>query len=59
MADEKPRGTVEINDFAGLATNADPRDLPPGTATIQVNATCIRLAELVVRGGIRELSFEA
>ncbi len=56
--DKKPDASVVIGDFPGLYTSADARDLPPGSAVIQVNLTCIRIGELVVRHGSRQLTFE-
>lgn len=45
-------------DFPGLITDIDPRDLPAGAAEEQVNLACIRLGEMQVRGGLREVSFD-
>jgi len=49
---------VEIREWPGLITNVDPRDIPPGAAEIQVNATVVVPAELQVRLGLREVTFE-
>lgn len=46
------------NEFTGLITNMDPRDLPPGAAEEQLNATCVVMGELRVRMGIREVTFD-
>jgi hypothetical protein len=56
---EPAKSTVTLADFPGLIDNVDQRDLPPGGAEVQVNATCIRLGELQIRRGLREVTFEA
>lgn len=53
-----PRTAVEFKDFMGLVTNANPNDVGPGAAQDQVNACCIRQAELQVRRGYQDLTFE-
>jgi hypothetical protein len=53
-----PRQSVEIRDFPGLGTAIDPEDLPPGSATIQTNATCEVSGELRVRSGYSVINFE-
>jgi hypothetical protein len=53
-----PREEVPFKDFLGLATNVDDNDLSPGAAREQVNACCIRQAELGCRQGVREVTFE-
>ena len=53
-----PKQSVIINDFQGLITNIDPRDLPPGGAEEQVNACCIILGQLDIRKGIKEVEFD-
>jgi hypothetical protein len=52
------RPANEAADFAGLVTNADPRDIPPGAAQEQVNICCISPGELQVRLGYREVVFD-
>jgi hypothetical protein len=49
---------VEIRDFGGYVPNADPHDLPPGTAQAQVNAIVIRPGELRCRQGARVVLFD-
>lgn len=49
---------VEIRDFAGLVTRADPDDVPPGAAQDQVNLSSARAGELVTRSGARPVIFE-
>lgn len=51
--------TVTITDFPGLVNNIDRRDIPPGAAEVQVNATCVKVGELQVRLGLRELTFDS
>lgn len=48
-----------IRDFPGLVTNADPNDLPQGSAKVQVNVTATIYGEFRVRGGFRTVKFEA
>ncbi len=52
------RPIVIMADFPGMFTNVDPRDLPEGGAEEQLNATSMRLGELSVRLGIREVTFQ-
>jgi hypothetical protein len=56
---KEPRAQVDVKDFAGLLTNVDPDDVPTGAAQKQVNVVCITLGELQVRGGYREVTFDA
>jgi hypothetical protein len=53
-----PRTNVTIIDFPGLLSNVDPRDLPDGAATEQVNCASLLLGKLQVRQGIRPVIFE-
>jgi len=46
-----------ISDFAGLVTDADPGDLPPGTAQSAVNVSTTTAGKLKVRGGIQPVTF--
>jgi hypothetical protein len=55
---KRPVDRVAIRDFAGLATDSDPHDLPPGASREQVNVSAHRPGELQVRGGYRELQFQ-
>ena len=52
------RQEIAMTDFPGLALAADPRDIPPGSSEEQVNMACINIGELVVRRGLREVTFE-
>lgn len=49
---------VKIEDFRGMATNADPTDLPPGLAAEMVNMTGIERGALTLRRGLRPLVFD-
>lgn len=51
-------GTI-INDFPGLIDNIDARDEPAGGADVQVNAASLKMGELQVRLGIKDVTFEA
>ena len=55
---EPPRPRIVISDFPGLTSNFDPRDLPPGAAQEQINATSETVGELRVRLGMRPVTFE-
>lgn len=57
MPDQPQR--VEIVDFAGMIDNVDPRDLPPGAAQLQINAVSLKMGELQVRRGLKDVTFEA
>ena len=50
---------VKIEDFRGMATNADPTDLPPGLAAEQVNVGSLERGVLTLRRGLRPLTFDA
>lgn len=56
---ERNLSTVEIRDFPGLVLRADPHEIPPGAAKIQVNVASDAQAQLRVRPGYRAVSFEA
>lgn len=53
-----PDDRVVIRDFAGLVAHVDPHDLPPGAASLQVNALSWRPGELRVRPGYAVVSFD-
>ena len=53
-----PEASVAIKDFGGFVTNADPHDVPPGTAVRQINATSVRPGELRARPGVRVVQFD-
>lgn len=53
-----PREELPFKDFLGLVTNLDPNDMGPGAAQDQVNAACVRQAELQCRLGLRQVTFE-
>ncbi len=46
-------------DFAGMVSNLDRHDLPGGASPEQVNATCVKEAQLTVRAGFRVVTFES
>lgn len=57
MADiARPIETAD--DFPGIMTNVDPRDIPAGAAEIQFNLSSIFMGELTARQGLREVVFE-
>jgi len=49
---------VDVRQFQGMFSNADPHDLPPGMSVVQVNAAVIIVGQLQVRRGLRELKFD-
>jgi hypothetical protein len=53
-------GLSVVQDYAGLVTNtaAGSGDFPPGTASLQTNAMCVRDGELTSRFGYRVVQFE-
>ena len=55
---EPARPAAVIVDFAGLATDVDPRDLTGGTSEVQENLAVVTLGEMTVRRGIREVTFD-
>lgn len=52
------KASVEIDDFPGLLDSVDQRDLPPGGAEVQLNCCSVKIGELQVRLGMREVSFD-
>lgn len=50
---------VVITTWEGMMSDVDPKDLPPGAAELAVNATSVAFGEMVVRHGIREVTFES
>jgi hypothetical protein len=48
---------IVIEKWAGLATNASPYSLPPGTMVQQVNLQCLVPGQLTVRPGFQSISF--
>lgn len=55
---ERERVRVEARDFPGLMPQADPTDLPPGAAQVQVNVTSHVPGELRSRPGLALVTFE-
>ena len=56
---EPAKAEVSIKDFRGMGSNYDAKDLPPGLSKIQINVNGFRRGELLVRRGLREITFEA
>ncbi len=54
---ERPRRIIDIRDFLGLVTRADPEDVRSGAATEQVNVIS-EPGELVVRDALKQITFE-
>lgn len=54
----KADSNLEIKDFSGMASNADPTDIPPGMSQVQINVSSIRRGQLEIRGGLRKVTFE-
>ena len=53
-----PRPTIIVLDFHGILLSADPINLPDGAALEQLNATSLKYGELIIRQGIKALSFD-
>lgn len=58
MAADKVPEKVMMRDFAGLVTNVDAEDLPPGAGRVQVNVRGDRPGELRPRSGWVRIKFE-
>ena len=52
------RPVVIVADFPGILLSFDPVNLPDGAAIEQVNCTSVKYGELIVRGGIVQISFD-
>lgn len=57
MADE-PKTKVEFKQFSGMTSNVNPHLVEPGAMIEQVNCRSQRIGELVVRKGLREVTFD-
>lgn len=57
MAKQAKPGVLLI-DFPGMNTAVDPRDQQDGAAEEQINCCSIKLGQLDVRRGMKEVSFE-
>ncbi len=55
---QESRKSVEIRDFPGLASDADPHDVAPGAAEEQVNVTSARQGTLRGRPGLKRVTFD-
>jgi hypothetical protein len=55
---EPARPVALAQDFAGMVSNADPRDIPPGAAEEQINLSTHIQGEMRVRLGIQAVTFE-
>ena len=56
---EPAKKAVDIRQFNGMATNVDSEELKPGVAEVQVNVNGLKLGQLEVRRGLREVRFDA
>lgn len=56
---EPAAGGIVLRDFPGIVNNLDPRDLPPGTAEQQVNLLSRIQGQMIVRRGLREVTFDS
>ena len=50
---------VTVSSFQGMVSNVDPHDVEPGQSVSQVNVLSHRQGELVLRGGIREATYDS
>ena len=55
---QKPSSEVDMSDFSGMVSSIDIRRLPAGKSPLMINVMVIRIGELVVRRGLRELAFD-
>jgi hypothetical protein len=51
--------TLPIESFQGLYSNHDPNDLEPGQAQAMLNCWSPRPGELLVRPGLREMTWDS
>jgi hypothetical protein len=56
---ERPEESVRIRRFEGLVSNRGAFPEKPGEAKVQTNLRCRSPGQLEVRGGMRQLQFEA
>lgn len=59
QGNERQVPAVEITRWPGLQTNANPHQIPPGAAVVQVNVQQLKDSQLSVRPGLRAVNFEA
>jgi hypothetical protein len=50
--------SIQIPDYLGLFTRPDPNDIKPGSASLQINVTCVSPGALVTRQGLRPVKFD-
>lgn len=50
---------MTLNQFPGMVDAADPNDLPPGAAQVQINLSSAKPGEMRTRLGFLPVSFEA
>ena len=53
-----PRRVVEVNEFLGVWSNVDHRDVPDAAATLAVNIGAYQVGILSNRPVMREVQFE-
>ena len=56
---QKAETAVAVRNFRGMASNIDPHDVESGHAVEQVNVYSISLGELIVRAGLREITYDS
>ncbi len=54
-----PETRVQVEDFPGEVNNADPADIPRGSARVQINLVSRIMGELNVRRGYRPAAFDS
>lgn len=55
----QPESRIQVEDFPGEVNNADPADIPRGSARIQMNLTSRIMGELNARRGFRIAAFDS
>lgn len=55
---EQTKARLEIRDFPGMITAADPDDIPDGAAEEQINLVSLVPGQMQTRAGYRLVSFD-
>ncbi len=55
---EKAANSDDYAKFNGMQSSVDPHDVTVGQSVLQINGTCIRPGELLIRKGLKEVAFE-
>jgi hypothetical protein len=58
MPRQPDSNAVQITQFGGMISNADPHDIPPGASVVQVNVNAVKKGELATRKGLKLITFD-